>query len=527
MEVQTNLLLQAALEYAAKGWLVVPDHCVMPDGSCTCSKGKACESKGKHPRVKEWHLEASADEEKVVGWWQRWPMTNVGVQLGEKSGIIDFETDNEEGERLLAEMFQGEPPITPTYTSGRGKHRLFRWRPGLPRKANMPLPGVDVKLGAGGMGSQSVFPPSRHASGKSYCWLIDPNEVDLAEIPDQVLVWMVNREGMEPGDLRQQSKKTAEDWRKVVAPKAAGEGRNNAEASFVGGLLRRLPSLEDQEGVEMVYQAAASLNRGNLDPQSESDFDKTFQSILRKEQQRRATEAADAVLSRTPEEITEQGAKDGVVIPRGMKLVIVHDDPPFYELHASQFHRAHGKFIKLTASQLCSFQALKIQALEQAGYPLPKAFQKAWDLKGGLFEQLVLGAEERSVTAVTKQLAMTAEYLLGRLDAAKERTDESEAPDNRKPTLMKDGSVWFRWEETWKDALLGGAIKREDVKRLAHAVEVTGECIRYWPHKGKGRKRYVSFGKELMARLEAIAESSESVTAHAESTYIAKKQGEF
>ncbi len=61
-------MLQAAQRYGALGWFVLPLHSVM-DGKCTCRKGEACDSPGKHPRFKGWQNEATTVPATMRPWW--------------------------------------------------------------------------------------------------------------------------------------------------------------------------------------------------------------------------------------------------------------------------------------------------------------------------------------------------------------------------------------------------------------------------------------------------------------------------
>ena len=168
--------LPDALGYAARGWRVLP-----------------VAAGGKRPLLPAWQKAASDDEETVAGWWDRWPDANVGVLLGEASGIVDVEFDDDAG-RETADRVLGEA-FTPTFSSGRSVHRLFLWRDDLPRKAKVVVRGLEVR--GCGPGAQSVFPPSLHPSGKRYAWLtgLSPDDVDVQPIPDEVLAWIWNDDG--------------------------------------------------------------------------------------------------------------------------------------------------------------------------------------------------------------------------------------------------------------------------------------------------------------------------------------------
>jgi len=56
-----NPYLSYALDYASRGWPVVPMHSPQGDGSCSCGKDD-CPNVGKHPRIRDWINEATMDQ---------------------------------------------------------------------------------------------------------------------------------------------------------------------------------------------------------------------------------------------------------------------------------------------------------------------------------------------------------------------------------------------------------------------------------------------------------------------------------
>src|SRR4051794_36305930 len=76
-------LAEAAIGLARRGFRVLPVHSPArtPHG-CSCSEPKKCGGAAKHPRIKDWQNEASADPEVVARWWVRWRGTNVGLAMG-------------------------------------------------------------------------------------------------------------------------------------------------------------------------------------------------------------------------------------------------------------------------------------------------------------------------------------------------------------------------------------------------------------------------------------------------------------
>lgn len=486
--------LVAALDYIGQGWYVVPIR-----------------SGGKAPWLDAWQREASIEESVVGRWFTLRPDSGVGVMLGPRSNLIDIECDDQAAELKFRELFDGVEIVTATYAGMRGKHRLFKWRQDLPEpsKALFKIGALEFRTGNGSKGAQSVFPPSTHPSGGKYRWLVTPDEGGVADLPDHVVarLWNWNGDGPEATG-NGKPRKTKEEWDAIAAGCGEG-GRNLNAAALIGGLLRGLGSLDDPALLEVTYQAAASINERNKPPLDEKELRETFGSILRREKQRRASETADAVLTRTPEERIAEATKAGIKTPDNMKLVIVESDPPLYELYASQFHKARDGCLRLSASQLCSYGALKVQALEQAEYPLPAEFKKAWERKGGLYEQVIHAAEKRPAAAVERRLATIAEYLLGKLEAATPRGDGKDEPDPRKPTRMSNGSIWFRWSETWKDGIFDGAVQREDPHRLANCIGLSEADFVLWPRHGDKRKRFCRFNPARLADIRRLAEMAD------------------
>lgn len=180
--------LAAALEYAARGWAVLPCHSPARTGRCSCGRGD-CASPAKHPRLIRGLRDASTEPRDIEGWWRRWPSANVAVRTGAASGIVVLDVDPRHGgerslEALVAEH-GGIPGAGLVATGGGGRH-LYLAHPGprVPNDAGRRLgPGLDIR----GDGGYVLAPPSRHASGTSYEWLWQPP--DLAGAPG----WLYRR----------------------------------------------------------------------------------------------------------------------------------------------------------------------------------------------------------------------------------------------------------------------------------------------------------------------------------------------
>ena len=136
---QTNQFVNAAMEYASYGWHVVP---IKPGGKMPIAG-------------KEWQHKATVDEYQISAWWEQTPNANVGILLGEKSGIVDFEGDGPEAEATMQLIFGDDIPITPTYKSSRGVHRIFRYRNDLPEPGKNGFKIGDLEIRTGNSGKSN------------------------------------------------------------------------------------------------------------------------------------------------------------------------------------------------------------------------------------------------------------------------------------------------------------------------------------------------------------------------------------
>lgn len=189
MIVPDQRLATAAVTYARRGWSVVPVHTPGTDGfSCHRS---GCPAAGKHPSLHwEAHMQAAATEETVTGWWERWPDANVGVITGSVSDVVVVDVDPRNGGDVSLQTLEdhwGPLPATPvSRTGGGGWHHWFS-AGGERHPSRVIGPGLELK----GEGGVVVAPPSMHASGTVYRWLVDPVTIDPAPVPQ----WLASLAG--------------------------------------------------------------------------------------------------------------------------------------------------------------------------------------------------------------------------------------------------------------------------------------------------------------------------------------------
>jgi hypothetical protein len=151
-------MLAAALDYASRGWLVLPLHDVAR-GVCSCRDAARCDTPGKHPRIREWRKRATIDLGTILSWWQRWPTAGVGILTGQPSGLVVLDVDPRHGgDDALWALEQQHGPLSVTVevvTGGGGRHIYFAHQ--SPLESFTLAPGLEVKAD----GTFVVAPPSR------------------------------------------------------------------------------------------------------------------------------------------------------------------------------------------------------------------------------------------------------------------------------------------------------------------------------------------------------------------------------
>jgi Bifunctional DNA primase/polymerase, N-terminal len=176
-----NPLLNAALDYAARGVPILPVHCptLRPGREIACSCGDpACGSIGKHPITTHGLNDASTSREQVEWWWRRFPQANIGLATGHLFDVLDV--DGPTGERSMARLSAKHSfgPPGPLVRTGRGGWHVYLAPTGLGNPKPRDLEKVDWR----GKGGYVLAPPSRHVSGRRYRWIRDL-ETPIPEVP--------------------------------------------------------------------------------------------------------------------------------------------------------------------------------------------------------------------------------------------------------------------------------------------------------------------------------------------------------
>ncbi|RYB05718.1 phage/plasmid primase, P4 family [Lichenibacterium ramalinae] len=228
----TGALLPVALDLIRRGWAPLP----IPYQT-------------KRPRIEKWpELRISADK---AGLYFDQPTQNIGVLLGQASGgLTDVDLDCSEAADL-APFFLPETGATFGRAGRRRSHYLYMTAlstetdakaiefhdPTRGREAGSML--VEIRIGGGDKGAQTIMPGSTHVSGEPITWDKDGGAARLDSATLKTAVGRLAAAAL-----------LARHWNV--------EGRRHNAAVVLGGLLARLewPDHEAETFIEAVVEEA-------------------------------------------------------------------------------------------------------------------------------------------------------------------------------------------------------------------------------------------------------------------------------
>jgi hypothetical protein len=190
-------LRDAALGYASRGIPVLPLHYPLPHRGdlqpvpgdqqpavrgCSC-RDPGCGQVGKHPLgalVPHGVNDATTNRARVLAWWTRHPLANIGLATGHIFDVLDI--DGPHGAHAIRELAaeHGLHSAGPLVRTGGGGWHYYLAPTGLGNVHAHGLAHVDWR----GRGGYVVAPPSRHTSGHPYQWIPGRDlDTPLAEVP--------------------------------------------------------------------------------------------------------------------------------------------------------------------------------------------------------------------------------------------------------------------------------------------------------------------------------------------------------
>lgn len=215
--------------------------------------------------------------------WKKYPFAQIGIRTTDFF-VIDIDTADAHGHDGFKSIdeYEHKDLLIPTLeqkTASGGRQLIYFKRNDIEVSQNIGwLPGVDVKAH---VNNYIVIAPSVH-KGKQYEWL---NHNPIVT-PSRELIELINckpagKQRYNGQTYSTDKTATSELFEEIVNGLGETGGRNNALASFIGGLLYR--NVE----VETAHQLALLANDNTEKSLSPNEFERTFESMVKKEIRRR------------------------------------------------------------------------------------------------------------------------------------------------------------------------------------------------------------------------------------------------
>lgn len=150
-----------ALYWAGRGWLVFPVWWPIDGDQCGCGKLHTNNDSGKHPIsdcAPNGFKDGTTDSAVIRRWWDEFPLANIGSTPQANQVVIDIDGPLDEGVEF---------PETWTHKTGKGQHLVYAQNiecP-LPQSQGKLWTNVDTRVSGSGY---IVLPPSLHKSGTRY-----------------------------------------------------------------------------------------------------------------------------------------------------------------------------------------------------------------------------------------------------------------------------------------------------------------------------------------------------------------------
>ena len=458
--------LEAALEYAQRGWSVVPAF-NMDGPTCACTR-LDCPSPGKHPRIAWSQFQKErANPALIRQWWRRWPEANIAIATGAVSGLVVLDIDPRHGGSEAVKDLGPLPPTVTCLTGGGGEHQYYQ-HPGTPvGNAVGIVPGVDLR----GDGGYVIAPPSSHASGRAYEWEVGfgPDEHGIAPAPPGILrppqglsMNGHHREG-EPIDLN--------PYIKGEKRLPFGE-RNVTLTAFTGHLFARGDTPTAVLGtIRLIAMLSEPDEHGALPTLSE--LEQMVDHVARKEEDKQR--ARDALASEaTMENLETMGVDDRKALARaawerlGVKTVV--DWVRYAGVDGNEYSlELPDRVLNLGPALLNGLAGIRESIVAATGVVIPRMKGDRWDEFAGPLARL---AREEYVSAMRESDRVQEwldEYQREAQDGA---TEEREAMLRSGPILY-DGRLAVRTRRMliWLEAHFA---ERLDAKELGRRLTASG-----------------------------------------------------
>jgi hypothetical protein len=244
------------------------------------------------------------------------------------------------------------------------------------------------------------------------------------------------------------------------------------------------------DSVARLWEMFEAWNHRNKPPMDSSELRATFNSILRRHREQTTKEGFQGAF----EKYVDTHPETGKPADSPWKLIIVESKPKTYRLYSPLWeHKADGGFIVIGTRQYKSAEAIREEALEQAGVWIEPDFKKLWNgtrKDKGLAAQLIDAAECERATNEAHRDRTIAELLWEELSKARVIDDGAEPDRLGRPSRMQDGTILFRFGRVWEPMARGDdRVKRGELSDVMKRLGIEDHV--FWS-RNKGAIRMKS-----------------------------------
>jgi hypothetical protein len=183
-------MLAIANDYAKRGLSVFPCH-TLEGNTCSCGNA-SCDNVAKHPLTQRGVYDATNDPTKLTSYFAgNYAKANIAIATGDLSGVIVVDVDDLTALESLERLNGSLPQTWQAETGSGGRHYYFRFddRCHALKNAVKFSGSLDCRT----TGGYVLAPPSLHASGKRYRWIVSPADCELATLPNWLLALIPSR----------------------------------------------------------------------------------------------------------------------------------------------------------------------------------------------------------------------------------------------------------------------------------------------------------------------------------------------
>lgn len=565
-EFDPDKMFKMCAMYISKGIPLVRINGIYPDGRCTCGNpdhrvgGPGERSCGKHPVGTDWASAVATTEDEILEWLDDGVPFNVGILCGPEGGFIDCEDDGPEG-KAYRQLIGMDGLLTPTWSSGKSTHQMLYYHKKLDGAGGVKKPGgLEVRIGADGSSIQSVMPPSWHYTGVQYQWKpgLSPDEVEVADIPKQLLVAIVN--GAERGLSR--AAPTEPPATSMIFGEVKDGSRHRAILRWTWFKLMNTKDPLRPVMQDLITRETLILNEKNCKPPGDEKkvrkiiadcfeyyrrkLDEGWKPTDSDESEEAAVKAADeiAVQGKSGQKTSSVQSCGGFEVhglqrvtigqietyaPGNWSIQLIRSDPPEIILCVPAWESTpcRGRIpmsldtfrsaTKVASAVFTATLKVILDTDSKKWMAIWKGVDASKKTGGqsipGLMAQLMQAKnDEDDIYVGTSSLryAQLAGYVLQVFKRATKPKDEEKPEPNEsgRPCWMAPDQLWLQWGKIWDDIGRTHDVMAGERNRVrAYLVRSLG--VKDFVHKrhlfASGRLEYVVFDRKWIAALETLA----------------------